>query len=64
MTKIPCARFIRFLASLALALSLAQLAHAASLEEVALLKSADRQRILVEGAKKEGKLSFYTTLIV
>lgn len=36
----------------------------ASVEDVALLKSADRQKILVEGAKKEGKLSFYTTLIV
>jgi hypothetical protein len=38
-------------------------APAASVEEIALLKSAERQRILVEGAKKEGKLSFYTTLI-
>jgi len=41
-----------------------QCAHAASVEDVALLKSADRQKILVEGAKKEGKLTFYTTLIV
>ena len=38
--------------------------NGASVEDVALLKSADRQKILVEGAKKEGKLSFYTTLIV
>ena len=35
-----------------------------SVEDVALLKSAERQKILVEGAKKEGKLSFYTTLII
>jgi iron(III) transport system substrate-binding protein len=33
-------------------------------EEVALLKSAERQKILVEGAKKEGRLMFYTALIV
>jgi ABC-type Fe3+ transport system substrate-binding protein len=38
--------------------------HAASVEEVALLKSADRAKILVAGAKKEGKLMFYTGLIV
>ncbi|HME61894.1 MAG TPA: hypothetical protein VKH62_11660, partial [Candidatus Binatia bacterium] len=38
--------------------------HAASVEEVALMNRADRQKILVEGAKKEGKLSLYTTLIV
>ena len=37
---------------------------AASVEDVAMLKSADRQKILIEGAKKEGKLMWYTTLIV
>jgi hypothetical protein len=37
---------------------------AASVEDVAMMKSADRQKILVEGAKKEGKLMWYTTLIV
>jgi ABC-type Fe3+ transport system substrate-binding protein len=37
---------------------------AASVEEIALLKSADRQKVLVEGAKKEGKVMFYTGLIV
>ena len=37
---------------------------AATVEEIALMKSADRQKILVEGARKEGKLSWYTTLIV
>ena len=29
--------------------------------QLALYKGADRQQILEEGAKKEGKLSFYTT---
>lgn len=37
---------------------------AASVEEIAMMKSADRQKILVAGAKKEGKLMWYTTLIV
>jgi ABC-type Fe3+ transport system substrate-binding protein len=37
---------------------------AASVEEIALMKSADRQKLLVEGAKKESKVSFYTGLIV
>ncbi len=39
-------------------------AGAASVEEVALLKGAERQKILEQGAKKEGKLMWYTTLIV
>jgi len=54
--------------SLLFALSLAPVASslcaAATVEDVALLKSAERQKILVDGAKKEGKLSFYTTLII
>jgi ABC-type Fe3+ transport system substrate-binding protein len=37
---------------------------ALTVEEIALLKSADRQRVLEEGAKKEAKLLWYTTLIV
>jgi len=40
------------------------LARAATVEEIALMSRADRQKILVEGAKKEGKVSWYTTLIV
>ena len=35
----------------------------AAVEDVALMKSADRQK-LVEGAKKDGKVTFYTGLIV
>ena len=37
---------------------------AATVEDVALMKSANREKILIEGAKKEGKLSLYTGLIV
>jgi ABC-type Fe3+ transport system substrate-binding protein len=37
---------------------------AASVEEIALYNKADRQKILTEGAKKEGKLSWYSSLIV
>ena len=36
---------------------------AASVEEIALMKSPNREKILLEGAKKEGKLSFYTGVI-
>ena len=39
-------------------------AGAATVEEVALMKGADRQKILEQGAKKEGKLLWYGTLIV
>ena len=37
---------------------------AASVEQIALLKGPDRQKVLVEGAKKEGKVVWYSTLIV
>jgi iron(III) transport system substrate-binding protein len=40
------------------------MAAAATVADVALLKSADREKILIEGAKKEGTLTFYTGLIV
>ncbi len=43
---------------------LTRLSRGATVEDVALMKSAERQKILVEGAKKEGKVSFYTGLIV
>src|SRR5262245_18152339 len=52
------------LAAMLSALLLMQISWAATVEEVALMKSADRQKILVDGARTEGKLSFYTTLIV
>jgi len=37
---------------------------AATVEEIATMKSAERQKLLIEGAKREGKVSWYTTLIV
>ena len=37
---------------------------AATVEEIALMKSANREKLLIEGAKKEGKIVFYTGLIV
>jgi len=55
---------LRALLALAALLAWASLARAASVEEIALMNRADRQKILVEGAKKEGKVSWYTTLIV
>ncbi|HMA79593.1 MAG TPA: hypothetical protein VKR81_01835, partial [Candidatus Binatia bacterium] len=56
-------RFVIFVA-MAVTIGSSPLAHAASVEEIALMNRADRQKILVEGAKKEGKVSWYTTLIV
>lgn len=41
-----------------------QRAAALTVEEIALYRGADRQKMLVEGAKKEGKLLWYSTLIV
>jgi iron(III) transport system substrate-binding protein len=37
---------------------------AASVEEIALYNKPDRQKILAEGARKEGKLTWYSSLIV
>jgi hypothetical protein len=53
-----------FFAAAALCLALDESALAASVEEVALLKSTNREKVLVEGAKKEDKVNFYTGLIV
>jgi len=38
--------------------------RAASVEEIALYNKPDRQKMLVEGARKEGKITWYTSLIV
>lgn len=63
--KIRLERSIFVMAFVIIATSLATAtSRAASVEEIALMKSADRQKILVEGATKEGKLMFYTALIV
>ncbi len=42
----------------------AQPLSAATVEEIALYNKPDRQKVLIDGAKKEGKVSWYTTLIV
>ncbi len=39
-------------------------AHALTQAEIAMLKGADRQKILLEGAKKEGKVVIYSAMIV
>jgi iron(III) transport system substrate-binding protein len=61
-------RLLRIIVVMALVINAASLvtvtSWAASVEEIALMKSADRQKILVDGAKKEGKVMFYTALIV
>jgi ABC-type Fe3+ transport system substrate-binding protein len=38
--------------------------EAATVEQIALMKGSDRQKVLIEGAKKEGKVVWYSTLIV
>lgn len=43
---------------------LSSLSHGSTVEEVALLKGPERQKVLEAGAKKEGKVVWYTTLIV
>src|SRR6476661_4708224 len=56
--------YCTFLLGLLLLTAVCRAAGAASVEDIAMMKSADRQKVLVEGAKKEGKISWYTTLIV
>ena len=50
--------------SLGAGIGLVPSSTAATVEEIALMSRADRQKVLIEGAKKEGKISWYTTLIV
>ena len=38
--------------------------HALTQEEIAKLSGPDRGKVLLEGARKEGEVSFYTTLII
>jgi iron(III) transport system substrate-binding protein len=45
------------------AVTTASPAQALTGAEIAMLAGSDREKILVEGAKKEGEVSFYTTLI-
>ena len=60
----PRFRCLRWSLALLAVFAAAGLAQAATVEEIALMNRADRQKILVEGARKEGKVSWYTTLIV
>src|SRR3989337_147272 len=55
---------VMVVAALIFMFRLPQPSGAASIEDVAMMKGADRQKILVEGARKEGKLMWYTTRIV
>jgi iron(III) transport system substrate-binding protein len=54
----------RIFSALVLVLYIAPPAFSASVEEIALYNKPDRQKLLVEGARKEGKVSWYTSLIV
>lgn len=47
-----------------IALASLTMSHGASVDEIALYNKPDRQKVLVEGARKEGKVSWYTSLIV
>ena len=60
----PSKIFFWTLGSLWLAASWFGLARAASVEEVMLYNKPDRQKILVEGARQEGKITWYTSLII
>ncbi|MGH7784947.1 MAG: hypothetical protein ACREO5_14035, partial [Candidatus Binatia bacterium] len=56
--------FIAFVGLLLTGVLFGSLLSAATVEEIALMKSPNRDKVLVEGAKKEGKVSLYTGLIV
>jgi len=60
--SVICAGFL--IAAAVGAACFTRLSWSASVEEVATMKSPERQKILIEGAKKEGKVTFYTGLIV
>ncbi len=60
----PSIRCLGWSLALLAVFAVAGLARAATVEEIALMNRADRQKILVEGARKEGKVTWYTTLIV
>jgi ABC-type Fe3+ transport system substrate-binding protein len=66
MTQLFSRRQSRRMALIVLLTSMAFIRSlsAATVEEIALMSRPDRQKILLEGAKKEGKVTWYTTLIV
>ena len=53
----PPIRCLRSLLAILAVFVLADFVRAATVEEIALMNRADRQKILVEGARKEGKVS-------
>ena len=57
----PMVALILLLAALTAAASHAAQNRALSTAELALYRGADREKILVEGAKKEGQVTFYTS---
>src|SRR5262249_27049410 len=64
-TRRPATRCVCWLlAATLVVLSFTCPSWSANVEDVALMKSAERQKLLVEGAQKEGKVTFYTGLIV
>lgn len=63
MVRVKCHTLALFITIAAVVLPQSQ-AGAASVEEVALQKGAERQKVLEQGARKEGKLLWYGTLIV
>ncbi|HXV47634.1 MAG TPA: hypothetical protein VEB61_02450, partial [Candidatus Binatia bacterium] len=56
--------FLPIVCTVLLGVSYVSRSGAASVEEVALYNKPDRQKILVDGARKEGKITWYTSLIV
>jgi hypothetical protein len=55
------ALFLIFVVSLSLC-AINGVVSAATVEDVALMKSPNREKLILEGARKEGKVSFYTAL--
>ncbi|HTK14050.1 MAG TPA: extracellular solute-binding protein [Xanthobacteraceae bacterium] len=59
-------RVPRYLAALAMLIgmtSVAQTACAATIDEIAHLSGPDREKVLLEGARKEGKVTLYSAMI-
>src|SRR5215470_3937294 len=52
------------LAILAITIAAARSAHALTPEEIVNYRGADRQQVLIDGAKKEGQVVLYSALIV
>src|SRR5436305_14834893 len=65
--RIKTERLSRLLLALALSFSVsssdAAQSKSLSLAELALYQGADREKILLEGAKKEGQVTFYTSTL-